>query len=125
MPATPAEIFANGQKLDEFKRKSAPVNAAIAALTDPYQTRLYNERVAQLTPEVQAMIRKPERDRTPEEQKIFDDYYPVLRIDPDKVQEVMTKDEVARYKALLKEQHAIARPPALAAYWTVGEDPAL
>jgi hypothetical protein len=33
------------------------------------------------------MIRKPERDRTPEEQKIFDDYYPALRIDPDKIQE--------------------------------------
>ncbi len=82
MLATPAEIFANGQKLDEFKRKSAPVNAAIEALTGPYQTRLYDERVALLTPEVQAMIRKPERDRTPEEQKIFDDYYPVLRIDP-------------------------------------------
>ena len=64
------------------------MNAAIEALTGPYQTRLYDERVALLTPEVQAMIRKPERDRTPEEQKIFDDYYPVLRIDPDKIKEV-------------------------------------
>ena len=125
MLTTPAEIFANGQKLDEFKRKSAPVNAAIEALTGPYQTRLYNERVAQLTPEVQAMIRKPERDRSPEEQKIFDDYYPVLRIDPDKIQEVMSKEEVAKYKALLKEQQAIARPPALAFYWTVEEDAGL
>jgi hypothetical protein len=71
------------------------------------------------------MIRKPERDRTPDEQKIFDDYYPVLRIDPDKIQEVMTKDEVVKYKALMKEQGAISRPPALAAYWTVEEDPAL
>ena len=125
MLATPAEIFANGQKLDEFKRKSAPVNAAIEALTGPYQTRLYDERVAQLTPEVQAMIRKPERDRTPEEQKIFDDYYPVLRIDPDKIKEVMSKEEVAKYNALLKQQQAIERPPALASYWTVEEDPAL
>ena len=106
MLATPAEIFANGQKMDEFKRKSAPVNAAIEALTGPYQTRLYDERVAQLTPEVQAMIRKPERDRTPEEQKIFDDYYPVLRIDPDKIKEVMSKEEVAKYNALLKQQQS-------------------
>ena len=125
MLATPADIFTNGQKLDEYKRKAAPVNAAIEALTGAYQKRLYEERVAQLTPEVQAMIRKPERDRTPEEQKIFDDYYPVLRIDPDKIQEVMTKEEVTKYKALLKEQQAISRPPALAAYWTVEEDPAL
>jgi hypothetical protein len=125
MLATPAEIFENGQKLDEFKRKSAPVNAAIEALTGPYQTRLYNERVALLTPEVQAIIRKAERDRTPEEQKTFDDYYPVLRIDPDKIQEVMSKEEVAKYKSLLKEQKAIARPPGLAYYWTVQEDPGL
>ena len=125
MLATPAEIFANGQKLDEFKRKSAPLNAAIEALTGPYQTRLYNERVAQLTPEVQAMIRKPERERTPEEQKIFDDYYPVLRIDPDKIKEVMSKDEVTKYNALLKQQQGIERPPSLAFYWTVEEDPGL
>ncbi|MGA3242477.1 MAG: DUF1549 and DUF1553 domain-containing protein [Bryobacteraceae bacterium] len=123
MLATPAEIFENGQKLDEYKKKSAPVNAAIEALTGAYQTKLYNERVALLTPEVQAAIRKPERDRTPEEQKIFDDYYPVLRIDPEKIKEVMSKDEVAQYNALLKEQQAIARPAALASYWTVEEDP--
>ncbi len=125
MLATPAEIFANGQRLDEFKSKSAPVNAAIEALTGPYQTRLYNERVALLTPEVQAIIRKPERDRTPEEQKIFDDYYPVLRIDPDKIKEVMPKEDIAKYNALLKQQSAIARPLALASYWTVEEDPSL
>jgi Protein of unknown function (DUF1553)/Protein of unknown function (DUF1549) len=122
MLATPAEIFENGQKLDEYKRKIAPVNAAIEALTGAYQTKLYNERVALLTPEIQAAIRKPERDRTPEEQKIFDDYYPVLRIDPDKIKEVMSKEEVAQYNALLKQQQAIGRPPALASYWTVEED---
>jgi hypothetical protein len=124
MLATPAEIFANGQKLDEYKRKIAPVNAAIEALTGAYQTRLYDERVALLTPEVQAVIRKPERDRTPEEQKIFDDYYPVLRIDADKIKEAMSKDEVAKYNALLKQESAIAKPPALAFYWTVEEDAA-
>jgi hypothetical protein len=125
MLATPAEIFANGQQLDQFKRKSAPVNAAIEALTGPYQTRLYNERVALLTPEIQTIIRKPERDRTPEEQKVFDDYYPVLRIDPDKIKEAMPPEDIAKYNALLKQQSAIARPPALAFYWTVEEDPGL
>ena len=55
------------------------------------------------------MIRKPERERTPEEQKIFDDYYPVLRIDPDKIKEVMSKEEVAKYNALLKQQQSYRR----------------
>jgi hypothetical protein len=125
MLATPAEIFANGQKLDEYKRKSAPINAAIEALTGGYQTRLFDERVALLTPEVQAIVRKSERDRTPEEQKIFDDYYPVLRIDSDKLKEVMSKDEIAKYNALNKQLQAIERAPGLSYYWTVEEDPAL
>ena len=64
MLATPAEIFANGQKLDEFKRKSAPIDAAIEALIGPYKTKLYDERVALLTPDVQAVVRKPEKQRT-------------------------------------------------------------
>ena len=122
MLATPAEIFAEGQRLDEFKQKSAPVKAAIEALTGAYQTRLYDERVAMLTADVQAVIRKSERDRTPEEQKIADDYYPVLRIDPDKIKEVMSKEEVAKYNALLKQQQAISRGPGLPYYWTVEED---
>ena len=125
MLATPAEIFTNGQKLDEYKRKIAPVNAAIEALTGHYQTRLFDERVALLTPEVQAVIRKAERDRTPEEQKTFDDYYPVLRIDASKIKAVMSKEEVAKYDALLKEQRAIEKPPALPSYMTVEEDPRL
>lgn len=125
MMATPAEIFENGQKLDEFKRKSAPVNAAIEALTGPYQKRLFDERVALLTPDVQAIIRKSERDRTPEEQKIYDDYYPVLRIDAGKIKVVMSKEEIAKYDDLLKQQRAIERPPALASYYTIEEDKAL
>jgi Protein of unknown function (DUF1553)/Protein of unknown function (DUF1549) len=122
MLATPSAIFENGQKLDEYKKRIAPVDAAIEALTGAYQTKLYNERVALLTPEVQAVVRKPERERTPQEQKTFDDYYPVLRIDPDKIKEVMSKEEVGKYNALLKEQEAIVRPPALPSYWTVEED---
>jgi hypothetical protein len=125
MLATPGEIFANGQKLDEFKKKSAPVAEAIEKLAGPYRTRLYDERVALLTPEVQATIRKSEKDRTPAEQKVADDYFPVLRIDPDKIKEAMPKEEVAKYNALLKQQGALQRVPTLPSYWTVEEDPAL
>jgi hypothetical protein len=37
----------------------------------------------------------------------------------------MPKEDIAKYNALLKQQSAIARPPALASYWTVEEDPGL
>ncbi|HEX3876747.1 MAG TPA: DUF1549 domain-containing protein, partial [Bryobacteraceae bacterium] len=123
MLATPEAIFENGDKLDEFKRKSAPVNAAIDALVGPYRTKLYDERVALLTPEVQAIIRKPDKQRTPAERKIADDYYPVLRIDPSKIKEVMPHEDVVKYDALLKQQKAIPGVPGLPSYWTVVEDP--
>ncbi|MGH9611987.1 MAG: DUF1549 domain-containing protein, partial [Bryobacteraceae bacterium] len=120
--ATPAEIFANGQKLDEYNRKKAPIVAAIETLVAPYKKKLYDERVAMLTPDVQTIIRKPESDRTAAEQKTADDYYPVLRIDPSKIKEIMPPEDVAKYKALQKEETALGRPPELPSYLTVEED---
>ena len=125
MLATPAEIFANGQKLDEFKKKSAPIQAEIDTLVGPYKSKLFDERVALLTPDVQAVVRKPEKERTAAEQKIFDDYYPVLRVDPSKFKAIMPKEEAARYDALVKELDALGKVPALPSYWTVEEDKAL
>lgn len=125
MTATPAEIFANGEKLDDLKKKSAPIDSAIEGLIGPYRTRLYDERVALLTPDVQVVIRKSPKERNPAEQKIADDYFPVLRIDPPKIKQIMPREEAARYDALIKQQRALARVPALPNYWTVEEDKAL
>ena len=121
--ATPPEIFANGQKIAEYNTKKEPLEEAIEKLIAPYRTRLYDERVAMLTPDVQAIIRKPEKDRTPAEQKIADDYFPVLRIDPSKIKAVMPPEDLAKYKTLLKQQSALGEPPELPSYWTVEEDP--
>lgn len=125
MLATPADIFANGQKVDEFKKKSAPIQAEIDALVGPYKTKLFEERVALLTPDVQAVVRKPEKQRTAAEQKIFDDYYPVLRVDPSKFKAIMPKEEAARYDALVKQLDALEKVPPLPSYWTVEEDKTL
>ena len=122
MLATPAEIFENGEKTAEYKRKNAPIAEAIEALVGPYRKKLYDERVALLTPEVQEIIRKTERQRTPAEQKIADDYYPVLRIDASKFKQIMPPEEVAKYDALVRQQRALGTVPALPSYWTVEED---
>ncbi|HYZ84430.1 MAG TPA: DUF1549 and DUF1553 domain-containing protein, partial [Bryobacteraceae bacterium] len=121
--ATPAEIFANGREMEEYNRRRAPLDEAVNNLIGPWKTRLYDERVSMLTADVQAIIRKPEKERTPAEQKIADDYYPVLRIDPSKLKEAMPPEEAARYDALRKEIAALKRPADLASYWTVDEDP--
>jgi len=125
MLATPAEIFANGQKVAEFKKKNGPLQDSIDALVSPYRTKLFDERVALLTPDVQAIVRKPQKQRTAAEQKIFDDYYPVLRVDPSKFKQIMPAGEVEQYTALVKQLEALEKPPALPSYWTVEEDPAL
>ncbi len=44
--ATPAEIFANGRKLEEYNKKKAPIDEAIEALIAPYRKKLYDERIA-------------------------------------------------------------------------------
>ena len=122
--STPEAIYAHGQTLEAFEQKKAPIEAAIDQLIGPYQERLYDERVAQLPPDVQAIIRKPERKRTQAEQKIADDYSPVLRIDPPKLKEIMPKDAIAQYDALLKQDRALTRPSDLPSHWTVEEDSA-
>jgi hypothetical protein len=120
--ASPPEIFSHGRLVQEYRKKKEPLDAAVEKLIAPYRAKLYEERVSMLTPDVQAIIRKPEAQRTPEEQKIADDYYPVLRIDPSKIKQVMPENEAEQYTALQKQITALDRPPELPAYWTIEED---
>ena len=120
--ATPAEIFLNGKLVEEYRKKKEPVDAAIEKMIAAYRERLYAERVAELPTDVQAVIKKAERLRTPAEQKIADDYYPILRIDPSKIKEVMSPEEVKAYNALIKQQNDLPKPPGLASFVTVEED---
>jgi hypothetical protein len=128
---TPDQIFAAGKAQQEADAVRAPVQAKIDALTGPIRDKLYQDRLAMLPPDTQAVIRKPEKERTPAEQKIADDYFPVLRIDADKIQEVMTAEDAKQYKALQQE---LARSgggggrrgggqAAIPTFWTVEADP--
>jgi hypothetical protein len=128
--ATPEQLFANGKALDESDKRRQPAEAELEAFVAPIRTKLYNDRVAMLPPDVQAIIRKPERQRTAKERKLADDYFPVLRIDADKIQEVMTPEQVKQYKSLQAKVNRAAGggrrgggPPALPAFWTVESDP--
>ncbi|MDE3196963.1 MAG: DUF1549 domain-containing protein, partial [Acidobacteriota bacterium] len=123
--ATPAEIFANGQQVAAYRARRQPIDDAIDGLVEPYKTKLYDDRVSMLPPDVQTVVRKPEKLRTAAEQKTFDDYYPILRIDPSKIKETLPPEVLSQYNALLKKQKALGNAPDLPSYWTVEEDPAL
>ena len=104
--ATPEQIMAQSKALDEAQKKRAAAEAPLDALIAPYKKKLYDDRVAMLPADVRAIILKPEKDRTVAEQKIADDYFPVLRIDADKIQEVMPADVQKKYKELQQAVNA-------------------
>jgi hypothetical protein len=123
--ATPAEMFDRGQSLEAQERERAAIEAPLNALMAPYHKKLYDERVDMLPAEVQAIIRKPEKQRSREEQKIADDYYPVLRIDSGKLLEIMPEQERKKYQELerrLGELRGNRRGGGLPAFWTVEVD---
>ena len=104
--ASAAELIASGKAQAEAERKRAPLEKEINDLITPYKTKLYEERVLMLPPEAQAAVRKPEKQRTVEEQKIADDYFPILRIDGDKLTEAMPEEVRKKYQELQKQLNA-------------------
>jgi hypothetical protein len=128
--ASPAEIMAQSKALDEAQKRRAAAQAPLDALVAPYKQKLYEDRVAMLPADVQAIIRKSEKQRTVAEQKIADDYFPVLRIDADKIQEVMPPDVLKKYKELQAQANQAGGGGgggrrgggALPAFWTVEWD---
>ncbi|MBM3725191.1 MAG: DUF1553 domain-containing protein [Acidobacteria bacterium] len=121
--ATPADIMARAKANDRLAAERAAVEGPLEALAKPYREKLYQERIAMLPPEAQVIIRKSERTRTVEEQKIADDYFPVLRIDTGPLQEAMPAADRTRFKELQQKLAQIAsREPELPAFWTVEYD---
>ncbi|SPF55859.1 conserved exported hypothetical protein [Candidatus Sulfopaludibacter sp. SbA4] len=130
--ATPEQILTAAKTTDETARKREPIEAAVSALIEPYKKRLYDDRVAMLPPDVKAVILKAETERTPAEMKIADDYFPVLRIDSDKILEIMPDADKEKYKALqsqLQQAGGGGRGGrgggGLPAFWTVEINPKL
>jgi len=126
--ATPKELVTYGKQLEEFEAKRQAVETPIQALIEPYRAKLYADRVAMLPADVRIVIKKPERARTAAEKKIADDYFPVLRIDTDKIEEVMSEADAKTYKDLrakLNQVNGVTRGQIvkdLPAFWTVEVD---
>ena len=120
--ATAAEVFAQGRAVEQHKSRLDALSEQMRRFIAPYHDRLYEERLALLPDDVQAAIRKPEKERTVREQKTADDYYPVLRIDPPKIKEIMPVEKVKQYDEYLRQIKELKAPPPLPAFWTVEED---
>ena len=126
--ATPAELVVYGKQIEDYEKLRIAAEGPIEELVQPYRAKLYADRVAMLPAEAQTIINKPEKQRSPAEQKIADDYYPVLRIDTDKIEEVMPDADKKKYQGLrskLNQVTGAARRTMvkdLPAFWTVEVD---
>ncbi|HEX4589437.1 MAG TPA: DUF1549 and DUF1553 domain-containing protein, partial [Gemmataceae bacterium] len=124
--ASPAERAAAGKEMEAAAKRRAEIEGPLEELVAPYRKQLYDERVTMLPPDVQAVIRKPEKERTNAEQKIADDYYPILRIDADKIIAVMPPADREKYqefqRRLSRELPGSRRSGGLPAFWTVEVD---
>src|SRR5207253_3121549 len=103
----------------------AAVEGPLNDLIAPYKKKLYDERVAMLSSDVRPIILKSEKERTAEEQKIADDYFPILRIDSDKFLAIMPAAERKRYQDLqskLTQAGGGKGGVAISAFWTVETD---
>jgi hypothetical protein len=125
--ATPAEIMAAGKARGEAEARRAAIQKPMDEIVEPYKKKLYDDRVAMLPDDVRAVVLKPEKQRTAAEQKIADDYFPVLRIDADKFLPAMSEADRKKYQQLEKQLNELGGskrgPNNLPTFWTVEDDP--
>src|SRR5688572_2501769 len=105
--ASAADLVTAGRAMAESEKKRAPLQRALDDFVAPFKARLYEDRVLMLPADIQAIIRKPEKQRTIAEQKIADDYFPILRIDGDKLTEIMSEEERNKYRELQSKLDAV------------------
>lgn len=122
--ATAEELTARGRREAVAAQGRKQVESEMEALIGPTRRQLYDDRVAMLPPDIQQLIRKPEKSRTAAEQKIADDYYPILRIDSDKISDALPEELRKSYHDLQRrlEEENRKRGTPLPAFWTVERD---
>jgi hypothetical protein len=123
--ASADEINAHGRALEAEKKRVASIQLSVEELIAPWRKKLYEERLAMVPAEVRTILAKPEKERSVEEEKLADSYYPVLRIDSEKIVEVLPEAERKRYEEAEKQidrKNAAKRVPPLPAFWSVEVD---
>ena len=125
--ASAQTLLEAGKVMAELQKARAPLEKELEALLAPFRQRLYDERVEMLPPDVRTVILKPEKIRSLEEQKIADDYFPILRIDSGKINEILPEEVRAQSQALKKRLDEVSKkhptPPSIPVFHTLEKDP--
>jgi hypothetical protein len=105
-----------------YQQKKAAAEKQVEDLIGPYKKQLFEKLMQTLTPEVRAVFRKPEKERTAAEQKIADDYHVVFKVMSSGLKEFMPPELLKQYNTLQKAADAVRPPAPLPEFWSVEED---
>jgi hypothetical protein len=120
--ATELDTINYDKAYSDYEKKKAAAEKQLEDLIGPYKAKLFEHLMTTLTPDVQAVFRKPERQRTAAEQKIADDYHVVFKVMSSGLKEFMPPDLLKQYNVLQKAVDAIRPPTPLPEFWAVEED---
>jgi hypothetical protein len=122
--ASAQETLNYDRALSEYQKLKKSSQQRIDDLIAPYKVKLFEHLMATLTPEVQAVFRKPEKSRNAAEEKIADDYHVIFKVTAAGLKPFMPAEVLKQYTELQKAFDAIRPPADLPEFWTVEEDSA-
>jgi hypothetical protein len=122
--ASGLETLNYDKNYSEYEAKRNAAEKQVEDLIAPYKAKLFEQLMTTLTPDVQAVFRKPEKQRTAAEQKIADDYHVVFKVMNSGLKPYMPPDLLKRYNELRKAADSIRPPANLPEFWMVEEDSA-
>jgi hypothetical protein len=122
--ATEQDTLTYNNKYSEYEKKKAVAEKQIDEFIAPYKTQYFEQLMTTLTPDVQAVFRKQEKNRTAAEQKIADDYHVVFKVQTSGLKPFMTPELLKKYNEMRKAADAIRPPPPLPEFWVAEEDSA-
>jgi hypothetical protein len=120
--ASEEETIKYDSAFSEYETKKAAAEKQVEDLIAPYKAQLFEHLMQTLTPDVQAVFRKPEKQRTAAEEKIADDYHVVFKVMSSGLKEFMPPDLLKQYTVLQKAADAVRAPTPLPEFWAVEED---
>jgi hypothetical protein len=122
--ATEQDTLTYNTAYNEYDKKKAAAEKQIDELIAPYKAQYFAQLMTTLTPDVQAVFRKPEKQRNAAEQKIADDYHVVFKVQTSGMKPFMTPELLKKYNEMRKAADALRPPSPLPEFWVAEEDPA-
>ncbi|HEX8199345.1 MAG TPA: DUF1549 domain-containing protein, partial [Isosphaeraceae bacterium] len=101
--ATAQDASAYQEKLEAWEAKTADLRARIAAIEQPYLDKAARGAIDKFPEEIQAVLRKPAAQRTPDEHLVHELAYRQITEEHNKIADLIKGDDKKRWEALREE----------------------